>query len=150
MELRQLDGRCVRLTDRDGTVFEGVCQYDNAEYCEHAFGRAEDGLELENFLFFRSDLRSAVSLEGRSGPYGRFSAPYGVLEELNLRDGIDGVRAELESEEPEHVRRMLRCLTALWQTPFPDRDAVRASLRSLADDAAEPDIRTLAAGLLER
>ena len=148
MELRELDGQCVQLTDRDGTVFEGVCQYNGEEYNEHVYARAEDGLEIGNFLFFRGDIRAVISLEGRRGPYGRFSEPYGTLEELNLWDGIDGVEAELLSEEPDHVRRMLRCLAAYWDEAIPDREAIREALRELSETAEEPDIRNRAAGLL--
>ena len=149
MELQDYDGQCVQLTDQDGTVFEGICQYNSEEYNEHAFGKAEDGLEIENFLFYRSGIQSVGSLEGRSGPYGRFSSPYGVLEELNLQDGIISVETALESEEPEHVRRMLRCLAAHWKEPLPDRDAICAALQALAECTLDPEIRSQTANLLK-
>ena len=39
MNLSDYDGKCVRITDAAGNVYDGYCEFDSAEYCEHAFGR---------------------------------------------------------------------------------------------------------------
>ena len=75
MKLQECDGRCVRIVDGDGKAFEGVCAYNGAEYDEHEFGRGEDSLQMESFLFFRGDIRLLSLLEDRGGPYGPFSGP---------------------------------------------------------------------------
>ena len=110
MELRRYDGQAVRITDTEGEVFEGVCGHKVAEYCLHEYGREEEGLSIANFLFYRDDILAIESLEGRSGPWGRFSAPWGRIEERNADEGMDCIDEELFCEEDEHVIRLLRCL----------------------------------------
>ena len=111
MRLSEFDGQCVRIVDNSGDVFEGICTHNNADYNEHEFGRHEEGLELLNFQFFKSDIREVTCLEDHQGPYGKFSAPYGKLEELTVEEGIDNIEdVLLYSEEHEHVYRLLLCL----------------------------------------
>ena len=112
MNLSMFDSTCVRITTVDGEVFEGLCSYCHEEYCEHEFGRPEPCLQMLSFLFFPCDIAQIASLEGHSGPHGRFSAPFGRLEELIVEDGIDSIKDVLFSEEQEHVLRMLNCLAA--------------------------------------
>lgn len=112
MELRKYDGKCIRLRDVWGEEIEGICSYNCAEYCEHEFGRCEDALQIESFLFYRGDIESIESLEERDGPYGRFSAAYGRLEELILEEGEYAVEDTLLSEEPEHSLRLMSCIEA--------------------------------------
>ncbi len=63
MELSNWDGKCVRILDSDGAVFDGECAFDSAEYCLAAFGREEDALEIDHWLFYASQIRSIVSIE---------------------------------------------------------------------------------------
>ena len=65
---------------------------------------------MPTILFFKSDIREVTSLEDHQGPYGRFSSPYGKLEEMTVGDGIDMIEEMLFSEEPEHIYRLLLCL----------------------------------------
>ena len=37
-DAQKLDGRFVRLTMTDGSVFEGEAMHDCADYCFHEFG----------------------------------------------------------------------------------------------------------------
>ena len=67
-ELRKLDGQWVRLTHCDGLVFEGLCRLDDAEYCFHEYGREEDALNIDNWLFYGSDILAAEVAE--PGPVG--------------------------------------------------------------------------------
>ena len=62
-KLHELDGQWVRLTHCDGLVFEGWCVLDDAEYCLHEYGRAEDALNIDNWLFYGSDIRKAEVIE---------------------------------------------------------------------------------------
>ena len=52
MNLREYDGQCVRIIDNRGDAFDGICSYNNEEYSEHEFGRAEECLQIENLLFY--------------------------------------------------------------------------------------------------
>ena len=58
-EIRRLNGyQWVRLTCIDGTIFEGEAAHDPADYCFHEFGRDEEGVEIDHWLFYLTDIRS--------------------------------------------------------------------------------------------
>ena len=110
MDLKRYDGKCVRIINTSGDVFDGICCYNDEEYNDHEYGRCEEGLKIENFLFFKSDISQIQSLEDHRGPYGRFSDLYGTLEIMTVEDGFDSINDILFSEENEHVLRLLNCL----------------------------------------
>ena len=110
MNLKKYDGKCVRLEDTEGNVFEGICCHNDHEYNDHEFGRDEECLQIVNFLFFKGDIKKIESLEHHRGPYGKFSSAFGLIEEMNVKDGIDSIEEELDSEDDEHVLRLLACL----------------------------------------
>ncbi len=62
-KLQQMDGRWVRITDIDGLAFEGLCEREGAEYCFHEYGRDEDALKIDNWLFYRSDILKVEIVE---------------------------------------------------------------------------------------
>lgn len=152
--LKQYDGKCVRIHDRYGGVFDGICRYNDAEYDRGEWGRNEEGLQIESFLFFRSDIRSVESLEGHDGPYGKFLDPFGKLEELTVEDGIGSIRDVLFSEEKEHVLRLLNCLERYLDPDLgkdlPCADEIPDALRELVRYDPDPAVRERAEGLLER
>ncbi|MCR4621855.1 MAG: hypothetical protein K5663_07195 [Clostridiales bacterium] len=110
--IRQYDGMCVRIIDRWGGVFDGVCMFNSVDYDEHEYGRREEALQIENYLFYKRDIKEIISLEEHSGPYGKFLDPYGQLEELSLEDGMCIVEDLLLSEENVHSMRMMNCINA--------------------------------------
>lgn len=57
-DAQRLDGRFVRLTMTDGSVFEGVAMHDCADYCFHEFGRDEEAVEIDHWLFYLSDIQA--------------------------------------------------------------------------------------------
>ena len=111
-ELKKFDGSYVSIRDVDGNVFEGCCTYNSREYNEHEFGIARPALQIANFLFTTSDIEKIESLEDHSGPYGKFTTAYGLIEDLNFEDGPDCIDEELFSDDEELVWRMLLCLDA--------------------------------------
>ncbi len=148
MNIKKYDGKCVRLTDVEGNVFEGIAEYNSADYCEHEYGREQACLQIVNFLFFPNDIRRIESLEKRQTAFGHFSAPYGKLEVMNVTDGIDSVIEQLECEEPVHVYRMLLCLEA-----YPHLDRLKGLDKALRDSMILTDderCRKKAGELLER
>lgn len=62
-EMKPLDGQWLRVTDREGLVFEGLCEVEGAEYCLHAYGRAEDALNIDGWLFYAGDIQKAEVVE---------------------------------------------------------------------------------------
>ena len=63
MDLNGFDGKIVSITTIDGVVFEGECLHNSDEYCEHEFGRNESSLQIDDFLFFESDIERVDVIE---------------------------------------------------------------------------------------
>ena len=110
MELRDFDGKCVRITDQDGDAYDGICKYVDADENGLKRGRTEESLQILSYAFFKSDIKNVESLEDHEGPYGRFLDSYGKLEEMAVREGIGSIIDVLFCDEKEHVHRMLHCL----------------------------------------
>ena len=153
MRLNKYDGKCVRITDRRGDVFEGVAEHDSADYCFHEYGRDEDGIELGCFLFYRSDIKKIEVLQDRGGPWGCFSAPYGLLEEMICDDGPDLIDEIFSDEDDVHTERLLRCLAVRLapgsEKGVPGREQLPALLRSLLKLTDSDEVRGMAQALLE-
>ncbi len=108
-DLRKYDGRCVRLTDVFGDTYEGNAVYFSDEYAWQEFGCYEEGLQFVCYIFYYDQIRSIEILDDHEGPYGRFSAPFGKLEEDCIGDP-DLIDEFFCSQENEHIGRMLKCL----------------------------------------
>ena len=136
-DLKKYDGLCVRIIDSNGDVFDGICCHNSEEYDEHEYGRYEESLQIENFLFYECDIKEIQSLEENSGPYGKFLDPYGKLEIMTVEDGIDSIGDVLFSEEDEHVIRLLNCLEEYLdpdsKLTVSDQEAIIEALNKLLD-----------------
>ena len=145
MKLLDYDGQCVRITVPCGDIFEGICRYSDKYYNEHEYGRREEALRIINHLFFKNDIKEIESLEGHNGSYGKFSSCYGLIEELNVQDGIDFIRDVLFCEENEHVYRMLLCLehhlSPRSENGLDCYDEVIETIHELLQTDIEPDSR---------
>ncbi len=143
--LSQWDGKLVRITDKWGDVFEGECSWCPADYCEHEFGRAEEALQIDDWLFYAGTTRrvepiheKAVyiwkglrmhSMSLRPEPFRRMEAGEKTLElRLNdpkrqrLRAG-DLIRFVSTAEETDVLRVRVKELL-----PFPDFAALYRSV----------------------
>ena len=147
MDLKQYDGKCVRIMDFSRDNFEGICYYDSAEYNKHEYNRYEDSLSIVNLLFYRSQIAEIESLEQRTGPYGKYSAPFGKAEMLAAEDGVDSISEYLEFEDREMVVRMLRCLDTCLDPRDPD---VIRELKNLAGRTDDEEIRQMTEKLIAR
>ena len=58
MKLSNYDGKYVRVTDIHGEVFDGEARWFSAEYCFHEYGREEEALIIDSWLFYKSQIRS--------------------------------------------------------------------------------------------
>ena len=56
LNLRKYDDKYVMLTDSEGLVFTGSCIFNSAEYCLCEFGRDEDALQIDDWLFYERDI----------------------------------------------------------------------------------------------
>lgn len=63
-ELCCFDGKAIRLTDSEGLVFDGECQWHSAEYCQAELGPEEEALQIDDWVFYQKDIRSVVPREG--------------------------------------------------------------------------------------
>lgn len=154
MDLSKFDGQCVRITLWNGDVYDGICIYNDWEYDEHEFGVPEESLEMMNCLFYKGDIKTIESLEGHTGPYGRFLDPFGKLEEEAVQDGIIGIEEGLFCEENEHVLRMLRCLDKYLDPGsghvFPCRNETFELLRELIKYSDDDNVKEEAKRLIDK
>ncbi len=104
MKLCKFDGKRVRVTTVWGDVFDGVCSHNSADYNEHEFGVAEEGLQLCSLLLYKSQIKRVELLKNG------FPTPFGKLEELAVEDGVDIIEEIFLSEDDDHILRLLRCL----------------------------------------
>ncbi|MCR4615647.1 MAG: hypothetical protein K5756_05815 [Clostridiales bacterium] len=147
MKLSDYNEKCVRITLKDGSVFEGVCMHAPEEFCEIECGVNEECLEISGWLFGKSNIAS-VELIDEDNP---FLAPFGVIEEETVRDGADAVLDILTSEEPENSRRLLCCLEDNLKEEdagiIADKDAVvealKTALKYVQDDVVTEGITKL-------
>ena len=92
---------------------------------------------MENMQASQSNIRKVTSLEDHEGPYGKFSAPYGKLEEMAVEDGLTMIDEVMLSEEPEHIFRLLLCMEDHLKSPddslFDDSEDLIELLKNLLD-----------------
>lgn len=110
MNLRKLDGKCIKIIDKQNCEYEGICSYNNKDYTYHEFGKDEESIQIANLLFYKSNIKKVESLENNRGPYGKFTQKYGTIEKMALEDGTDSIEEILTSEEPLHIYRLLTCI----------------------------------------
>ena len=60
MILSDFDGKPVRIILQNGETFDGTCQFDCDEYCLHEFGREEDALEIDGWLFYANEIAAVT------------------------------------------------------------------------------------------
>ena len=144
MKLREFDNKRVRITCKNGEVFEGVCEYNDAEYCEIELGRNEESLEIMNFLFYKSEIKNVESLE-------RFSESYGAIEEYYTQDGIEELRDVLLDEDKENILRLIRCVEdKLKKADYPYRDKAIEALSDAAEYSNDEEIKAEAKRILDK
>lgn len=154
VKLSKYEGKCVRVYLKSGEIFEGIAEHDSAEYCFHEFGVDEDALQMENFVLYRRDIKKVESLEGRTGPWGPFSAPFGQLEEAVCDAGADLIDEVFTGEEDVHIVRLLRCLIVRLGSSdakeIPDVEQLPKLLRDLPSFTENEEALEMAKQLLEK
>ncbi len=55
-DFARYDGKMVRITDQDGRVFTGIAEAQSADWCFHVLNRDEEGIEVNGYTFFASDI----------------------------------------------------------------------------------------------
>ena len=63
MDLSKFDGKHVRITDKWGKIFTGMAEYENYDFLECEYGEDEDGLFIEDFLIYNSQIASIEEIE---------------------------------------------------------------------------------------
>lgn len=63
MELSQYNGKQIRLTDIYGETFTGIAGYGAYEFLMHEYGGEEDGIFIEDFLIYNSQIDSIEEIE---------------------------------------------------------------------------------------
>lgn len=141
MNLKKFDDKCVRITLKDGSVFEGACLYDSREYCEIELGINEECLEISGWLFNKSDI-SKLELIDESNP---FLAPFGVIETETVKDGADTAEDILLDGDQRNAERLLDCLEYHIANGdavvFAEKDAFAEALNTAAEYASDQNVK---------
>lgn len=149
MKLSLYDDKCVRITLRDGCVFEGSCKYNSDEFNLAELGIGEDSLEISGWLFKNSEIRS-VEVVDESNP---FQSPFGTIEEETVSDGSDAIYDVLSSEEPVNAERLLNCLEHRLANggviPLPAGDQIAEVLQNASSFALPESLKTRCQSLAE-
>lgn len=64
MDIKQYDGRYVRIKDKWGEIFEGRAEYGNSDFLECEWGGEEDGLFINDSLIYNSQIVSIEEIKG--------------------------------------------------------------------------------------
>ena len=63
MNLSKYDEKHVRVRDIYGNIHTGVADYYGSEYCLHEYGEDEEGIIIEGFLIYKSQINSIEEIE---------------------------------------------------------------------------------------
>lgn len=130
--LAEMDGKYVRIVTESGEIFEGECIYQCREYCEAELGTDEAALQIDDWVFYVSDIRSVKEIERESTSvwYNRNQhcmklapAPFEKIEngtktiEMRLWDEKrqrvkpgDIIRFEMNNDPEEVIRAKVKAL----------------------------------------
>ena len=62
-ELSKYDGKHVRIKDTFGESFTGVADHLSSEFCLHEYGEEEDGISIDDYLIFASQIAEIEEIE---------------------------------------------------------------------------------------
>ena len=103
MNLVKYHGKLVRITDVDHHQYEGICSHSNEAFNECEYGIGEESLDILCIKFYKFDIKKVEIIN-------HFSKEYGELEESIVESGEDLIEEVFESEENEHIYRVLKCI----------------------------------------
>ena len=131
-DAKQLNGQWVRIVDRGGLAFEGRCEAQDAEYCLHEYGRGEDALDIDNWLFYLSDIREAEVVEKQ--PIGLWLGR--PLHRMRLEPGaferIDAGEKTVELRLYDEKRRRIQAGDVIrFESTADDTDVLYAQVEGL-------------------
>ena len=146
MKLKDYDGKLIRITDPDGAVFEGICEYNSAEYNEVMYGEEEESLMLACYNFYAGTIEDVQVIEAFSGPYGH-------LEEDAIETDAMLVDEFFECENDEYYSyRMMAALEHYLTTEdkarIPDLNALADVLKEVIALTEYDDLRARAQKLI--
>ena len=108
--------KLIRLTDNQGNTFTGVADTFPAEYGLHEYGREEEGIQLGEYVIYRSQIAKVEFIPTYDEavaaiPSGRYRHFKGKEYE------VIGIARHSETEEPMVVYRALYGDYGIWVRP---------------------------------
>ena len=108
--------KLIRLTDDQGNTFTGVADTFPAEYGLHEYGREEEGIQLGEYVIYRSQIAKVEFIPTYDEavaaiPSGRYRHFKGKKYE------VIGIARHSETEEPMVVYRALYGDYGIWVRP---------------------------------
>jgi len=144
MKLSKYDDKLVRVTEKDGTVFEGICRHNSAEYCECELGKNEESIQIENYVFYKSFIESVEEIK-------EFTSSYGTLEKMAVKEGMDIIEDILFSEEDIHTIRLLVYLNKyVEENNINYKDELNAKLKEVLKYNENDEIKKLPKDLVNK
>ena len=109
MELKDFDGKPVEITDTGGLVFRGECEWFPHEFGDLELGRDEEGLQIDNWVFYFSDISKVRIIDSAASPVWMSkpehfmklnSGPFELIE-----NGIKTIELRLLDEKRRKIRK---------------------------------------------
>ena len=132
MRLKAYDGQYLRLTTKDGEIFDGLAYYSSAEYCETEFGCAEDALQIDDWLFYESQIQS-VELRVPGGPELWLNRPQHRMKLQHAPFAmIESGQKRIELRLWDEKRRRIQCGDVIrFEDACDETEVLRVIVRSL-------------------
>lgn len=110
------EGKLIRLTDDQGNTFTGVADTFPAEYGMHELGREEEGIQLGEYVIYRSQISKVEILPTYEEAVA--TIPPGCYRHFKGNEyEVIGIARHSETEEPMVVYRALYGEGGLWTRP---------------------------------
>ena len=108
--------KLIRLTDNQGNTFTGVADTFPAEYGLHEYGREEEGIQLGEYVIYRSQIAKVEFIP----TYDEAVAAIPSVRYRHFKGKkyeVIGIARHSETEEPMVVYRALYGVYGIWVRP---------------------------------
>ena len=101
-KLTNFNNKLVRIVDTNDLVYEGIGYYNNSLYNFHEHGREEESIQILNFNFYKSTIKSIKKIKEYTSSYTDLELE--LIKDLALLEDV------LFDEEEDLDLRVLSCL----------------------------------------
>ena len=143
-KLYTYDNKCVRIYLKDGTVVEGSCTHNNCDYNEHEYNRREESLVVHSYIFYKREIESVEEISKEE-----CLSSFGWIEEEILKDEIEWIEYEFDTEDEIDIIRLLLCLDSK-EVKEKDKESLLSILKQVIDNNKEERIIELSNKIIKK